>query len=70
MTTVINTPPPSTGSGSSGLILSAVIIGFIIIASYFGIPAIRRMNQTETNIIAPQIVVPEKININVEQQEQ
>lgn len=34
---------------------------------YFGIPALRRMGPVQLNVPAPQVVIPEKIDVTVEQ---
>ena len=73
MTTVVNNPAPVVApvaentSGSSLLIGAIVLIGFIMILLYFGIPAIRRMGPVQVNVPAPQVVVPAKIDLNVTQ---
>ena len=67
MTTIVNSPAPTTDSGISGLLIGAIIIGLIVVVSYFGIPAIKNMRQPQINVAAPQIVVPDKIDVNVQQ---
>ena len=61
MTTVINSPSPSSDNGSGGTILSIfvlIILGLLFF--YFGLPAIRRMGSSE-----PQVNVPNQIDVNV-----
>jgi hypothetical protein len=69
MTTIVNTPAPTTDSGGSGFLIGAIlIIGFVAILLYFGIPAIRRMGQVQLNVPAPQVNIPDKLDVNVTQQ--
>ncbi|MFH0773565.1 MAG: hypothetical protein V1922_04620 [bacterium] len=68
MTTVINNPAPAADSGGNGFLMGVIIlVGFIIIFLYFGIPAIKRMGPIQLNIPAPQVVVPGKIDVNLKQ---
>jgi len=68
MTTVVNNPAPVADTGGNSFLIGIIIlIGFIVIFLYFGIPAIRRMGPVQLNVPAPQIVVPDKINVNVNQ---
>ena len=68
MTTIVNSPTPTNDSGSSGFLIGVVvIIGFVILFIYFGIPAIRNMGPIQLNVPAPQVVVPGKIDVNVQQ---
>lgn len=68
MTTIVNGTTPTTDSGGVGFLLGIIIIvGFIGILLYFGIPAIKRMGPIRVNVPAPQIVMPDKINVNVQQ---
>ncbi|MEI6326737.1 MAG: hypothetical protein WCO78_01300 [Candidatus Roizmanbacteria bacterium] len=68
MTTVVNNPTPvSENGGNSFLIGIVVLIGFVVVLIYFGIPAFRRMQRSQTVAPAPQIVIPDKINIDVNQ---
>lgn len=61
MTTVVNNPAPSGDSGGTGMLIGVVLlIVFVVLLLYFGLPVIRRATQ------APQINVPEKIDINVQ----
>lgn len=69
MTTIVNTPAPTTDSGGSGFLIGAIlIIGFVALLLYFGIPAIRRMGQVQLNVPAPQVNIPNKLDVNVTQQ--
>jgi hypothetical protein len=67
MTTVINNSTPATDNGSNGLVIGIfVLIVLGLIFFYFGIPTIRRLGPLQTNIPA-QVVVPNKIDVNVKQ---
>jgi len=65
MTTIVNNPPPTTNenSGNMGLIIGIIVI---IVLAYifmvFGLPAIRQMQ-----IGTPQINIPSKIDVNINQ---
>lgn len=68
MTTVVNNPAPvSENGGNSFLIGIVVLIGFVVVLIYFGIPAMRRMQPSQPVAPAQQIVIPDKINIDVNQ---
>jgi len=68
MTTIVNSPTPTSDSGGNNFLVGVIIvIGFIGILLYFGIPAIRRMGPVQVNVPAPQVVVPGKIDVNVNQ---
>lgn len=68
MTTIVNNPAPvaeSDKGGSGFLIGIIVLIGFVAVLLYFGIPAIKRMGSGQSN--TPQINIPNKIDVNVNQ---
>jgi len=68
MTTIVNTPAPATESSGSGFLIGAIVlVGFVAVLLYFGIPAIGRMGPVQVNIPAPQVVIPNKIDVNVVQ---
>lgn len=68
MVTVVNNPAPAANAdGSNFLIGIIVLIGFVMIALYFGIPAIQRLGPIQLKVPAPQVVIPDKINVNVQQ---
>lgn len=68
MTTIVNSPTPTNDGGGFGMILGILIlIGFGIFFIYFGLPAIRNMQPAQINVPAPQIVVPGKIDVNINQ---
>lgn len=66
MTTIVNTPAPVEKTGGSSFLIGVMLlIVFILILLYFGIPAIQRMRPIQVNIPAPQVTMPDKINVNV-----
>jgi hypothetical protein len=68
MTTVVNNPAPAPDSGGSGFLIGIIIlVGFVAVLLYFGIPAIKRMGPVQLNVPAPQVVIPDKIDVNVTQ---
>jgi hypothetical protein len=63
MTTVINSPP-SEGNNNLGLFIGIfVLIVLGLVFFYYGLPAIKQMGQ----ISAPQVNVPNKIDVNIKQ---
>ncbi|OGK62960.1 hypothetical protein A2334_01865 [Candidatus Roizmanbacteria bacterium RIFOXYB2_FULL_38_10] len=69
MTTVVNNPAPVAAEkeGNSFLIGIIILVGFVAVLLYFGIPAIKQMGPVKVNVPAPQVVIPDKINVNVNQ---
>lgn len=71
MTTIVNNPAPvapAADTGGTGLLIGVIVlIGLVMVVLYFGIPALRRMGPVQLNIPAPQIVMPNKIDVNVTQ---
>ena len=68
MTTVVNTPASSgsDNSGNGGLFIGIFILVILgLLFFYFGIPAIKKIGSGQT--ATPQIVIPDKIDVNVEQ---
>ena len=66
MTTIVNNPAPAENSGGNVFLIGVIIlIGFVALLLYFGIPAIRRMGPIQLDIPAPKVVIPDKINVNV-----
>ena len=66
MTTIVNSPNPSNDSGNGGLIIGIfvlIILGLVFF--YFGIPALKNLGPVEVNIPAPQINVPNQVDVNV-----
>jgi Na+-transporting methylmalonyl-CoA/oxaloacetate decarboxylase gamma subunit len=68
MTTVVNNPAPQADTGGNGFLIGIIVfIGFVAIFLFFGIPALRRMGPVEVNAPAPQVNLPNKIDVNVNQ---
>ncbi|HUQ85860.1 MAG TPA: hypothetical protein VM077_06070 [Candidatus Limnocylindrales bacterium] len=71
MATVVNNPPaaaPSEGGGGSGFLLGIIVlIVFVILFVFYGLPM---LNNTASNagVQAPQVNVPDKVDVNVKQQ--
>lgn len=67
MTTIVNNPPPSNDSGGGmGMIIGLVVllaIGYIFFV--YGLPALRQVQ-----LGSPQINVPSKIDVNINQPNQ
>ena len=71
MTTVINTPAAqTTDSGSNnifGFVLGAmVVIGIIALVFYMSMPIANQAKPTQQTIDAPRIVIPDTIDVNVQ----
>jgi hypothetical protein len=63
MTTIVNSPP-SSDNGNGGMFIGIFIIIILgLVFYYYGLPAIKQMGQ----ISAPQINVPDKIEVNIKQ---
>lgn len=59
MTTIVNTPAPAEKTGGSSFLIGVVLlIAFVSILLYFGIPMIKQMGPIQLNIPAPQVNVP------------
>lgn len=67
MTTIINTPPATKESGGSmGVIIGLIVLVIVAYLFFmFGLPAIRRVQ-----VGAPQINIPSKIDVNINQPNQ
>lgn len=79
MTTIVNNPTPvqvqsptSSGSGYGLVVGGLVLLVFLALALYFGIPAIKNLGPMQVNVpapqinvAAPQVVVPDKVDVNV-----
>ncbi len=67
MTTIINTPAstPKESEGFGFLLGAMLIVAFIAVVVYFGIPALQRSSTQEINIPAPQINIPDKIDVDI-----
>lgn len=73
MATVVNTTnPASSDNGGSGFLIGIIILVLALIAIiYIGIPAFNRVrsNPVPVNVQAPNIVIPDKIDVQVNQAE-
>ena len=68
MTTVINSPAPVVeAKGNNFLIGVIILIAFVAILLYISIPIIQRMGPVQLKVPAPQVVIPDKIDVNVKQ---
>jgi cytoskeletal protein RodZ len=71
MTTIVNNPTPSSetgGSNSFGFLLGMIVlVGSVALLLYFGIPALQRMGPAQINVPAAKIVMPDKVDVNVQQ---
>lgn len=66
MTTVVNNPTPSADSGGNSFLIGIILfIGLVVMLIYFGLPIIQRMGPVQVTMPAPEVVVPEKIDVNV-----
>lgn len=68
MATIVNTTPVAAESDSSswgGLMAVVLVIAFIVLMLYYGLPALRSAGGGYGT--APQINTPEKIDVNVNQ---
>jgi hypothetical protein len=66
MTTIVNNPAPESG-GNGFLVGVIVLVVFVLLAVFVGLPAYRNMGTPTINVPAPQINIPNKIDVNVEQ---
>ena len=67
MATVVNNPAPASDNGGNGFLVGVLIlVGFGLLFVYFGIPAIKQMGPIQVNVPAPQINVPDKVDVNVQ----
>jgi hypothetical protein len=67
MATIVNNPPTSGDGGSGFLVGVVVLIGFFLVLVYFGLPELRRLSSNQQNSPLPQIVVPDKLDVNINQ---
>lgn len=65
MTTIVNNPPPSDNSGGPMGIIIVLIVLFVLgyLGFVYGIPALRQIQ-----LGSPQINIPSKIDVNINQQ--
>lgn len=63
MTTIVNSPAPKNDSGGSSFLIGIIIlVGFVLILLYYGVPVLKNMGTQ-----VPQVNIPDKINVNVNQ---
>ena len=68
MTTIVNSATPTKDSNGMGFMIGVVVlIGFVLILLYFGLPLLRNMGTPQINVPAPQINMPDKVDVNVNQ---
>lgn len=68
MTTIVNSATPTNDSNGMGFLIGVVVlIGFVLILIYFGLPIFRNMGTPQINVPAPQINMPDKVDVNVNQ---
>jgi hypothetical protein len=68
MKVVVNNPAQTSAdplSGNGLLIGTILVVGISIVFVYFGVPAIRRLTTAQISVPAPQVVVPNKIDVNI-----
>ena len=68
MTTVVNNPAPVQDNGGNGLLIGVlVLVVFVVLFLYFGVPAIRKMSAgpVEVNVQTPAVTLPDKIDVNM-----
>lgn len=68
MTTVVNNPAPAENSGGGFAILAIVLVILAVIFVFYGIPAMRNMGTPEVSV-PTQIVVPDQVDVNINQEE-
>ena len=64
MTTIVNTPAPTSDSGGGmGMIVGLIVLAAVVFIFFvYGLPAIRQMQ-----VGTPQINIPSKIDVNINQ---
>ena len=68
MTTIFNNPVPSSdeGGGGSGFLVGVLLlIVFVGVLLYFGIPVIKNMGPIQVKIPDTQVVLPDKVDVNI-----
>lgn len=65
-TTIVNTPPAPKESGNGvGMIIGLIVLAVVAYLFFvYGFPAIRQMSNPQIN---PQINIPGKIDVNINQ---
>ena len=65
MSTIVNTPASGESNSGMGFVLGIILlIAFVFLMMYFGLPMLRNVSNTVPQ--APQIQVPDKIDVNVQ----
>lgn len=65
-TTVVNPAPEQRDSGMGWIVGMVVLLAFIVLFFMYGLPYLSRsVNSTATQ---PQVNIPDKVNVNVQQQ--
>lgn len=69
MVTVVNNPAPASDSGGSGVLIGVIVlVALAVIVWFWGIPMMRQQtSKTEINLPPTQIVVPDKVDVNINQ---
>jgi len=70
MTTIVNTPPREnndSGNMMSLLVGAVILFAFAFVFFVYGLPMIR--SSFGSGVSAPQVNVPEKIDVNINQSE-
>lgn len=68
MENVVNNPAPTQEGGDKGtgfLIGAVILVIFVAVLLYFGIPAIKNMGPVQVNVPAPdvKVIVPDNVNV-------
>lgn len=74
MATVVNNPGTTDSSGGMGFLLGAILlVAVVFLFLYFGLPALNRAGST-VNVNpggeAPQINIPDKVDVNINNPQQ
>lgn len=63
MATIVNSPPAQSDNSSLLVVGVFLLLAFLVIVGYFGLPLLRNMNTVSQ---PTQIQVPDKIDVNVQ----
>lgn len=67
MATVVNNPPANSDGNGGGFLLGVIVlIIFVILFVFYGLPMLRGTGGGATQ--APQVNIPDKVDVNVNQQ--
>jgi hypothetical protein len=67
MTTIVNTPAPSTNNSVNGIFIGMFFVILGLVFFFYGIPALKGLKSPSLNVQAPPINIPNKIDVNVKQ---